>query len=257
MTVYIDLVMLLNFGVDLLLLMAADRMAGYKTGFLRLCAAAALGSAYAGACLVPGFNFLQAILWRIVSLLAIITVAFGCCRSALRRGILFSFLSMALGGAVLGLNCGGFLSLLLCAGIILLMCMYGVGGKVAQKEYVKVELMYKGKRKTITALKDTGNSLIDPVTGRHVLVLGSDLAWEVLHLTEEQVRDPISTVATAQIPGLRLIPYSAVGTASGLLLAASLDEIRVGSQKVSNLVALSPNRIRSKEGYQALMGGVM
>lgn len=257
MTVYLDLVMLLNFGVDLLLLLAADRMAGYKTGILRLCAAAVLGSAYAGACLLTDFRFLQGVIWRIISLLIIGGVAFGCGISALRRCILFCFLSLALGGAALGLNCGSMLSLLLCAGLILLMCLYGIGGKVMSKEFVEIELIYKGKCRTITALKDTGNTLIDPVTGQNVLILGSDLAWDILGLSEKQLSDPIRTISTVQITGLRLIPYSTVATQSGLLLAASMDEIRIGSQKVSNIVAFSPAQFRNTEGYKALMGGII
>ena len=98
MTVYLDLVVLLNFAVDFLLLLGTNRLCGYPMRPGRAVGAAAVGGIYAGACAVPGFFFLGSLVWRTVSLILITVVAFGLDRSCLRRGIVFSFLCMALGG---------------------------------------------------------------------------------------------------------------------------------------------------------------
>ena len=107
MAVYLDLVILLNFLVDFLLLMGTNRLAGYPAGMGRAAAASVFGGLYGGACLIPGFQFLGNILWRVVSLGLMGALAFGLDRSTLRRCVLFVLLSMALGGAALGLRSSG------------------------------------------------------------------------------------------------------------------------------------------------------
>ena len=103
MGVYLDLVILLNFGVDFLLLMGTNRWSGYRSQSLRVGLSAGIGGLYAGICMLPGFYFLSRALWRIISLGIMSAVAFGMDRSALRRGVVFIFLSMALGGIAMGL----------------------------------------------------------------------------------------------------------------------------------------------------------
>ena len=58
MTVYLDVVMMLNFLVDLLLLLGAGRLCGMKVKLRRALLAAAVGGVYAGFCLLSGFSFL-------------------------------------------------------------------------------------------------------------------------------------------------------------------------------------------------------
>ena len=61
MVIYADGVMLLNFLVDALLIMGTNRLTGYPVMVGRTASAAALGSLYSGACLLPGFRFLGGI----------------------------------------------------------------------------------------------------------------------------------------------------------------------------------------------------
>lgn len=207
--------------------------------------------------MLPGFQFLQGIFWRLISLCLISGIAFGWRWSALRRTVLFIFLSMALGGAAMGINKDDFLSLLLCAGVILFLCAFGVGGRLTGREYVPVELVLAEKRFRLTALKDTGNTLTDPITGQQVLIVGSDVAWDILGLTPQQLTDPIGTISASPVPGLRLIPYSAVGSDSGILLGAAMDSVSVAGEPAGKIVAFAPNVFRNAEGYQGLTGGIV
>ena len=257
MTVSVDAVMGLNFAVDFLLLLAANRLCGFPGKACRCAAAAALGAVYAGVCVVPGFYFLGNTLWRIVFLGLMAVIAFGFRVSALRRGIIFVFLSMALGGIALELNGKGAVSLLLAACGVWLMCVFGFRGRVKDAEYVSVKLRYGGKNKSIIALKDTGNTLKDPISGEPVLVVGADVAYKLLGLTQKQLANPIETVERAAAPGLRLIPYRAVGQPGGMLLAARLDEVIIGKEKAGTLVAFAPQELGRNEGYQALAGGTL
>lgn len=255
MTVYLDIVVLLNFLVDWMLLLGTNRLCGYPPVWGRTALAAGLGSVYAAGCLLPGFGFLGSWLWRIVSLALICWIAFGFSISALRRGIVFVLLSMALGGIAMGLGSGGFWQLVVAAAGVALMCAVGFRGKLGAVSYIPVEITFGGKQLHLTALQDTGNSLRDPVTGKPVLVVGADVAQKLTGLTSQQLRQPLQVMTAGTVPGLRLIPYRAVGQPCGMLLALRLQDVKIGNWKGSSLVAFAPDSLSREGAYQALTGG--
>lgn len=254
MTVYLDGVMLLNFLVDFLLLLAAGRLCGIPVKIWRAVIAGALGGVYAAFCLLPGFAFLGNFLWRTVSLLAMAVITYGCSVSALRRGVVFVLLCLALGGAVMGMGKGGILGIICAAAVLFLLCCIGFRGRLGVNTYLPVELSYGAKSLRLTALQDTGNTLCDPVTGQQVLVIGADVARKLTGLTTEQLQSPVESVGV--IPGLRLIPYHSVG-GSGFLLAMRLQNVKIGSWQGSTLVAFAPEGLSREGAYQALTGGVL
>lgn len=257
MWVYLDLVILLNFGVDFLLLLGTNRLSGFSSRMFRLLLSAGIGGVYAGICMMPGFFFLSNTLWRMVCLGIMATVAFGWNRSALTRGTVFVFLSMALGGIAVGLGKGSFPVLLLSAAVVAMMCMVGFRGSIGSRKYAEVALTYHDKVYHLTALKDSGNTLTDPITGRRVLIAGPKLAWDVFGMTPEQLSDPIGTMEQGNLQGFRLIPYRAVGQSCGMLLATSFEKVVIDGQYTNPLVAFAPNRFGKGEVYQALTGGVL
>lgn len=252
MTVYIDGVFFLNFLIDFLLLLASARLCGYPARLRRILLSAGLGGIYAASCLLPGFSFLGNILWRTVSLALMAVIAYGFSLSALRRGLVFAFLSFALGGAALGLGKGGFLGLVCAAGVVCLLCCMGFRGRIGGSTYLPVELSYGQKILHLTALKDTGNTLRDPITGTDVLVVGADVASALVGLTQEQLRNPVESMGA--LPGLRLVPYHSVGKSS-FLLAMRLKNVKIGSWQGSSLVAFAPEGLSREGAYQALTGG--
>lgn len=257
MRVYLDGVVALNFLVDFLLLVGANRLSGFPPGPGRAALGAALGGVYAGACLLPGFSFLGGLLWRLVSLGIMGGIAYGFQRSAVRRISLFVLLSMALGGIALGLGNGGFAGLCAGAAGVCAMCLLGFKGRAGGREYVPVEISAGGRRLRLTALRDTGNTLTDPVTGQGVLVLGADAACRLAGLTRQQLMHPVETVASGAVPGLRLIPYRAVGQPGGMLAAMRVENVKIGERRGGVLVAFAPEEVSSGGAYQALAGGAV
>lgn len=257
MAVYIDVVAILNFLVDLLLMIGTDRLCGFPMNWKRVIPAAIVGGVYAGVCLLPGFFFLANTLWRIVSLGIISWIAFGFSKSAIRRATVFVLLSMALGGIALGIGDGGFWSLAASAAGVSLLCAVGFRDRPGSVSYVPVELFYAGRRMCLTALHDTGNSLRDPVTGKPVLVVGAEIAGQLMGLTQQQLRSPVAAMADPPLPGLRLIPYRAVGQPAGMLLAIRLPQVRIGNWTGSHLVAFAPDGLSGEGAYQALTGGTL
>lgn len=247
----------LNYLVDWLLLMGTNRLAGYPIGMGRAAMGAVLGSIYGGACLLPGFRFLGNTFWRTVSLCLMSLVAFGMGRGTFRRGVLFAFLSMALGGIAMGLGNGGFWTLVAAAAVVCILCVLGFSGSGTEK-YIDIHLRHAGKTVHLTALHDTGNTLRDPVTGERILVAGAEAAYAVLGLDRGSVKDPVATVASGICPGARLIPYRAVGQEHGLMLGYRFRDAVVDGKKTGILVAFTSEGLgEGKEAFNALIGGVV
>ena len=257
MKVYLDLVMLLNFLVDFLLLLGTNRLAGYPASYGSAAMAAVLGAAYSGACLLPGMSFLGGTFWRFVFLCLMAFVAFGCNRSAMQRGAVFVLLSMALGGIAVGFGKGSFWILIASALGLWLLCRVSFRGSLGQQEYVPVDLSWGGRKISLIALRDTGNTLRDPLTGEQVLVAGADVGTELLGLSDHQLRHPVETLASGVLPGMRLIPYRAVGQPGGMLLAVRFENARIGSTYGNPLVAFAPEVIAKGQVYRMLTGGAV
>jgi stage II sporulation protein GA (sporulation sigma-E factor processing peptidase) len=247
---YIDVLMLLNFLVDLLLLVAANRLSGYPTRFKRVVLAAILGGVYGGVCILPGLRFLAETLWRIISLALMAGISYGFCKEAMRRGALFVLLSMSLGGVAVGLESGGLASLVLAALGVCLMCMFGLRGKFGTN-YVQVQI----DDLHLIALRDTGNTLTDPLTGQQILVVSANVGQRLLGLTAAELSDPVEVIG--RVPGLRLVPFHAVGCNGGVLPVKRFENVKIGSWSGSCLVAFAPNELGRGEAYEALTGGAV
>lgn len=250
---YLDILALLNFGVDLLLLLAVNRLSGYPTQITRCLLSAALGGIYGCVCILPGFAFLGAVFWRIAALLLMGMIAFGFRADALRRCVLFVLLSFALGGAALGMGGGHFWSLVFWAGLICLMCTFGLRGRLG-KSYLPVVIRQDQREVRFQALVDTGNTLSDPITGQQVLVVSASIAKRLVGLTEKELADAVTAVGMLQ--GGRLIPYQSVGKEGGMLAAKRFQDVTIGSRHGSCLVAFAPHTIGAGEGYEGLTGGM-
>lgn len=255
MVVYLDGVMGLNFLIDWLLLLGVNRLAGYPPGVGRAAAAAAVGGGYAGLCLIPGFSFLASGLCRLLCLGIISLAAFGICRSAVSRGMMFMLLSMALGGLLLCTNAGTFWELLMGACGVALLCGLSFGHGTPGRKLISVKLEHQGVNTAFYALHDTGNTLKDPLTGEPVLVAGPEIASRLLGLKREELQDPVLTLSSKPLKGLRLIPFRTVGVENGFLLGVRCDRVEMQGMRGRKLVAFSPEGF-SGDGYDGLIGGV-
>ena len=257
MRIYLDLVILLNFLVDYLLLLGTNRLSGFSSDWKRLLAAAAIGGIYGGVCLLPGFRFLGNTLWRIVSLVGMAGLAFGWNRSMLRRCGVFVILAMALGGFAMHIDRIRFPGLILCAAGIWVLCRLAFGERIGGKEYIPLTITWQDRRVELVALRDSGNSLRDPVTGEQVLVISADAAQKLTGLAPEQLQNPLETLSRRPLPGLRLIPYHAVGNAGGMMLAMRFENVRLGNERQSAIVAFAAEGLGGEGMVQALAGGTI
>lgn len=254
MTVYLDLLILLNFALNYALLTAVARITGAHTGVLRLGAGAAVGAGYAAMTVLPGFTFLGGNLWRGVFLCLMAVTAFGVRKETIKRGVLLLLMSFLLGGVALGLRLRGFWPLLAAAGALAALSAFLLRDTMEHAgQLVPVKITYGEKQVELTALRDTGNTLKDPFTGEPVLVVQPETAQTLLGTVD--LRQPAQVVEHWTGRGKpRLIPYHAIG-GSGMLLALRCDRVTVAGRPAGGLVAFSPEKLSATGTYQALTGG--
>ncbi len=280
MTVYVDELFALNAALDYLLLRAACRLTGTPAKLWRVGLAAGLGGAYAALALMPALGFLQTAGMKGVLLVLMLLCAFGWRRETVRLGLLTLALAAAFAG--LALLCvqlfgtgllllGGsayypvsaFGLLVMAAAVYLL--AQGVFARLFQhggKQIVPLTLLLAGAAAPVRALRDTGNTLCDPMTGEPVLVVSWQTAARLLPdaaLTAAELTAPdvLMTRLAGQYPALRfrLIPYRAVGTRTGLLLAVRCEAAEKNGRVRRVLAAFSPTPVSDGGTFDALTGG--
>ncbi len=247
--------MVLSFLVDLCLLAGAGQLAGEGTRLGRLLFASSLGAIYGGMCLVPDFRFLGNGLWRMVMLGLMGWICYGRGIPGLKGTGLFLLLSLALGCLAAAMLRMPPAVLVPAAGALWLLCVF-LNPLERKGLYVPVRIRKGDTTVQLIALRDTGNTLKDPVTGEPVLVISRSAASRLTGLTDKQIRKPLETIADQPVCGLRLIPYRAVG-GSGMLLALRFSDVKIGNRQRSAIVAFAPEGLENGGRFQALTGGML
>ena len=168
---------------------------------------------------------------------------------------MFVILSMALGGIASGIRLGAMEALCLGGGVLWVLCRGAISDGTEKREYLPAELTFGDRTVKLFALRDTGNTLRDPMTGEQVLVCGADVGEELLGISRGEFQNPVEAVG--KVPGLRLIPYHAVGTPHGMMLAVRLNKAMIGNVERKPLVAFAPEEIAKGQVYRMLTGGTI
>lgn len=280
--IYIDSVFTLNALMDYLLLLSAARLAGLPLRRRRYVCAALIGGAYAAAVFLPGLGFLAEAPVKLAAGVLMSLIAYGGEEKLLRLTVLFFAVSCAMAGCILGLgllagggvpavrgvfytniNARGLLISGMAAYAVLSVVFRGLAGHGVKGGLLPVRVCIGGRTVELTALWDSGSGLRAP-DGRAVLVTAPGaldgalvpaaarlLAREGLE-TPERILEPLREVQPSLRP--RLMPYRAVGTSQGLLLAIRTDWTDINGTRYPGLTAaLSPSALGM--GYTALWGG--
>lgn len=279
--VYADVLFLINLLVNYLLLAAVCKICALRIRRPRLVLSAVTGAAYAVAAILPGLEFFGNPLIRIAFAVLMLLCAFGGEKGLLKIGLVFAAVAAAFGGIVMAAallggdaRTGGGIylpvsmrTLLLTIGMsygVLTVVFRFMAASRGKGGYVTLEILHGGKKIVLPALRDTGNSLRDPVTAMPVPIIEEASASK---LFEKELSDVLfasrgkSASERMELlweydPGLRfrLIPYSAVGVKSDMLLAFKPDCVRLGGREMKGMwIALSPTRVSDNGTYSALV----
>ena len=273
-TIYLDSLFALNAIIDYFLLLCSARVAGAVLHRWRLGLAAVLGGFWAAASVLPGFEFLSFAPMKLVPAVFMALIAFGGERKLWRCLVIFLAVSAAFGGAVWAASMlagtgmyGGRVYLPVSTRVLVLsfaLCYAGVSlvfrriGKRAEREILPLAVTLRGKTVTLRALRDTGNGLYDPVSGRAVAVAELGAISPLLGGFECTGNDAAALCETlCKLSGLEgrvtLVPYSALGTGHGLLAAIRPDSVAISGKEADILIGISPAALSQDGDIDAIL----
>lgn len=260
--IYIDRLFALNLILDYLLVLCSARLCGIRLRRGRYLLSALLGAFYAALSLLPELRFLSSAAVKLCAGALMALIAFGGEDKLWRCCLVFFAVSVLFGGAVwaISMQNGGRSGsglyipvsmpvLVISFGLIyaVLSFVFRRSVKTADVCISQAHIEFMGRSIELRCLHDSGNSLFDPVSGSSVLIAPADALSPLFPGLEEMLRsDDCTRIITA--PGLegmlRLIPYRAVGTDSGMLAAFRPDEIILdGKVRSDIIIAISPTPV--------------
>lgn len=277
MVVYADVLILLNFYVDYLLLLATEALCRSRLKFVRRLLASLISALFSLFILLPEKGIAFSVMIKLLCAAVTVLSAFGfqTLRMYLRRMLTFFAVSYAFAGVMIALSLSFSVQgiavqnsmvyydisplFLLCSTTLfyLMIRLYahltkrGGGGE----RYLTVTLICGSVTVTTKALLDTGNSLTDSISGAPVMVADRTLAERLLGKEKATALSSLSA-GCCDIRGFRLIPYHTVG-GEGVLPAFKPDRVILTEDKRPYqyrevYLAVSPTPL--KDGVEAIVG---
>lgn len=313
--IYPDIVFILNFCMDFVLLFLVKLVNRKKSSLLRMVGGAIIGGLSAVLIsLLPWLNSTSgffmtsmlikgiSIIFKIMAIPLMLSMSFGKLKwtDLLKQGISFCLITYFVGGLMNSIyyetglklylmNLGDtimfsnisltFVAIamgliaVLSVGLIFLWSLY----KRKEKEVYEVELMLEGNSIKTKGLYDTGNCLYDPLYHKPVIVIERIVMEELLskeYLDEfENTKNYLSGLGTEDemasameqsdtvkklLLRLRIIPYSSIGKAQGMMFGIMLDQLMIHTGKETicckNITAaISENNLSPKEEYHVIL----
>ena len=270
MTLYLDEQLIMELLIDYFLLLGTAKVCALPYRRLRFLAGAVLGAAWSCASLLPGMGWLTLPVMRPVLAMGMTVIAFWGERRLLRCFGAFLGVSALFGGAVYAAGllrvsqAGGGAGPLLRLDMRVLVLAFAVswaavsvlfraGVKNASRHIRDVTVERGGRTVRLRALEDTGNSLMDPITGCAAFVAEAAAPRDLFPGPDGELLRGPPAEAALRIPGMRLIPYSGVG-GGGLLLAFRPDRVTVDGQERGDLIAaVAAAPIGTDGAYEAVI----
>ena len=259
---YIDSLFWLELTADTLLLWASGKLCAAVRKPARLLLAGAFGAAYAvlAVCWSPAAGFPG----KIAALLGMLLIAYGGERRMWKLGLAFLCMCAVFSGVtmavVLAAGRNSARALLFSLGVSMGVCALPFRFAGRKGGTVHLRLCGESGEVTLLALRDTGNELREPISGKQV-ILASER--ELLPLFPAEMQETLHRTAGLPAPerllrlgrGFRLLPME---TAAGreLTLCFRIGRVYVDGVDAGNgWAAFSPLEIRTKEGCSALICG--
>ncbi|MCI8515006.1 MAG: sigma-E processing peptidase SpoIIGA [Lachnospiraceae bacterium] len=287
--IYLDMVFLINAGMDLLLLYLTGKIWGRRAQGKRLLFGAFLGGVWACLVTVNGGFFAVWVPEWLTAVLTVFVVSFGMLKIAydIPKGAAAKYLvtlyglTFLIGGGVDALyyhsslgaylrdrlyrGGGGPVSLpVLAAGAFLTAagCLLVVRcflPRWREPDIRTVCLEFRGKSILLRGLYDTGNRLADPYFGKPVHVLELEACAGILSEAEisymaGRIRGEPETEAIFPVFS---VPFRSVGESHGIMPAIFMDELRLEGEAPVRLerplIGFVPHRLSEERQYQMIL----
>ena len=277
--IYIDILFLINFIINYLILFASGKIQSAVIRRWRLLCGSFIGAVYAVASFFPEMEFLSALFSKLATSSLMVLISFGW-TFFIKKLLVFLLTSLAFGGVVFAstfLGSGTLVEMnngiyylhisapfLLCVSIIsyiLFSLVFNRSASRADRKISRITIFSGGATVNANALHDTGNSLRDPKTNAPVIISDYSVLRDAF---PPQVRDILDrenpesfSLALDRISAygmFKLLPYKTVSAPFSLMLAYKPDKVLIdGKEEYGALIALSRGKISDGGAYSALI----
>ena len=290
--VYIDVLFLLNFFINLIILYLTSVASKRNVSLLFLSLGAIIGAIYSCTMFFPSLAPLSGISGKLIFSVLLVMLTFRVIKikNILKVTAMFYLISFALGGAVFGtlyfsragtalgmIVSNGELYLNLPIGILMVGILFGYGGVVVftrltrknfenERVLTEAEITLGGKKVTIPALIDTGSELCEPTSGKPVIVVEIDRLKEIL---PEDIAGYYSGNEPEDIEKLlhimernkenyifSLIPFSSLGSKNSIMLGITPERVSFVDKprELNNcVIGICKNKLSPSGEYFALV----
>lgn len=259
--IYIDVLFVVNLIINYILLRACCTFCGLKMDHYRMILGAFIGACYAVLIFFPNFSVIYSTVCKMLISMLIVAASFPfySVRSYIKALLVFYMVSFGFGGCVLGIfyfsDVGAKLGAVYSNGVLYFNLPWTILALSGALFYIAVKLFaffsgrtYRGNnlRKKlylsfgentaeITALLDTGNSLVDPVSLSPVIIaeykqlknlFNDDIKITLDKLGGDNLTWIMSDVTEKGLPA-RLIPFSSLGKTNGMLIGFVPDHAEI------------------------------
>ncbi len=276
MVIYIDVLLALNLFVNYFLLLSVAKLLHIMVRRLRILLGAVIGAAFSLLIFLPNFGFIVTFIVKLILGTFLTAITFGFKRKQLFLKTLICFwgANFLFGGVMLliwinfspnnmfynnGVIYMGISPIILILGSLSSYCIvcainFILSKRVQKERLCKIHIKTYENETILSALIDSGNNLIDPLSGLSVIVCEFSA---IARLLPEELytyfADPISNSDLPEISWknrVRIIPFHAVG-ASGILGAFLPDSCSVhikGTEKeIKALIGVTTDRLSDGE----------
>ena len=290
--IYIDVLFVVNLLINYILLRACCAFTNLKQNKYRIMFGAFIGACYSVLIFFPDFSALYSTICKLLISMLIVACSFPfyTFKNYLKTLLIFYMVSFGFGGCVLGVfyfsDIGARLGAVYSNGIfyfnlpwtVLALCgtmfflavkLFGLfSGRSYRGSSLKKRLClsYGNNTAEITALLDTGNSLIDPITLSPVIVAEYR---SIKHLFNDDIKNGLERIGHDNLSWImtevsqkglraRLIPFSSLGKENGMLIGFVPDKAEIyddcGVRVLEKcVVAISEHCLSKDRSYAALL----
>lgn len=250
---YIDVLFLVNFMMDYLVLLIARRILKCSATHVNVCLGALAGSfaTCLVVCLPIPYAFVKFVLFHVVINVLMVKIGLKIkgIRSLLKALTLLYISAFLLGGIATSLKqyvrMGSLFFAMMIVSYYLVQGVWTVIGYVQKiKSYeCKVTMYVKEREHTVNAVIDTGNRLRDPITDRPVSILGKKDA---------------AILFDKELPkGIRYIPYHTIGKQEGVMPVVQIEKMSVDQEEQSwiekPMIGISEEEISGDGDYAMIL----
>lgn len=223
MNIYIEVVFILNFLLDFMILYGTKRILKRNNKLIRVVIGSIVGSFTTFLLFIDINNFILLVLKLLISIILIIIV-FGF-RNIIRNLIYFYLLSIIIGGSAYLLNINNVFFLVISSFIVIIILIkeFLSYKEIFSNKYL-VTIIISKKKYCLEGFIDTGNRLVDPISRKSVILVN-------LNINSNNVI---------------YVPYKALNT-TGVIKCIKPDKVMVGDKKFDCLIGISKDKFNIDE----------